>query len=243
MRNRYEPISKIWDIARAYMIAKESVIVCGYAYEIDWQNELSFDSCTERSFLRESAWVILSSGMRESVIRNKFPFISDAFCGWKSAKHIVKRNRKCRNEALHHFNSIPKIDAIIKVATHVHDKGFEFVYNSVKRDGVNYISQFPYMGPATSYHLAKNIGLSVAKPDRHLKRIASAVGYNSAQLLCLDIADLVGDKISVVDLVLWRYATLFENYLSIFPTPESEIFDKDDCGLCWLHARPRTSLF
>jgi hypothetical protein len=28
---------------------------------------------------------------------------------------------------------------------------------------------------------------------------------------------MVGDKITVVDLVLWRYATLQEDYLRLFP--------------------------
>lgn len=234
MNDYVRPSSVLWELFRAYMIAKERVIFCGYAHEIDWQDELSFDSITEQDFLREAAWVILSSGMRETVIRNKFPYISSAFYDWQSAKYIVRRNSKCRNEALTHFNNTPKINAIIKIATHISNNGFEIVHKKIECDGIEYISQFPYMGPATSYHLAKNIGLPVAKPDRHLKRIAAIVGYDSPHSMCIDIADLTGDKPSVVDLVLWRYATLCEDYLKIFPKPDNEFIDYNDCGLCWL---------
>jgi hypothetical protein len=35
--------------------------------------------------------------------------------------------------------------------------------------------------------------------------------------MCADIADAIGEKLSVVDLVMWRYATLQKNYLELFP--------------------------
>ena len=89
--------------------------------------------------------------------------------------------------------------------------GFRF-----QSEGVEFIQTLPFMGPATSYHLAKNIGLDVVKPDRHLLRMAAAVGYDSPSLLCEDIAASVGDRVSVVDVVLWRFATLNSNYTDYF---------------------------
>ena len=41
-------------------------------------------------------------------------------------------------------------------------------------------------------------------------------GYASPSAMCRRIAEVVGDKDSVVDLVLWRYATLDREYLTTF---------------------------
>jgi len=207
---------KLSELASAYMQAKRHVIDSGYAHEIDWQDAVVFDSITEQDFLREAAWVVLSCGMRESVIRSKFPSISLAFLEWESAEQIVTHKRACYKAALHYFNHHKKIEAILHIAEHVLESKFPVVQNFVRQDGIGYLMQLPYMGPATSRHFAKNIGLSMAKPDRHLMRIAIKTGYQSPQSMCSDIAALVGDKVAVVDLVLWRYATLHKNYLNLF---------------------------
>ena len=74
----------------------------------------------------------------------------------------------------------------------------------------------PFMGPATSYHLAKNLGLDVVKPDRHLLRITDVTGYQSPYEMCCDIAKVTSDKLSVIDLVIWRFATIQRQYLDHF---------------------------
>jgi hypothetical protein len=65
-------------------------------------------------------------------------------------------------------------------------------------------------------HLAKNLGLPVAKPDRHLVRIAGAAGYPNVDALCKDISEITQHPPSVVDVVLWRFATIQPSYLDSF---------------------------
>jgi hypothetical protein len=216
MSDEPNPVLELSEIVRAYRIAKDTVINSGYSYEIDWQSDVSFESLTEAFFLQEAAWVILSAGMREAIIRGKFEHISAAFFDWESAAIISIRSDECRDAALKRFNHRPKIDAIIALANYVYSHGFKSVRERLEIDGVEYISQFRYLGPATSLHLAKNIGLQVAKPDRHLIRIATAVGYSDPNHLCREIGEFVGEKVAVVDLVLWRYATLARDYLTLF---------------------------
>ena len=203
-------------LASAYITAKSFVIAAGYDSEIKWQESTDFEHIQESDFLREAAWVILSSGMRETIIRQKFPVISKAFFNWQSAEKIIRNKEKCIECTLRFFRHRRKIEAIIQVSAHVFKKGFQNVWSSIEKGGVAYIMQFPYMGPATSYHFAKNIGLPVAKPDRHLKRIAQAVGYSSPQSMCGDIAAVTSEKIPVVDLILWRFATLNSDYIGYF---------------------------
>lgn len=203
-------------VADIFLRVKADVIEEGFGAEIDWQNQIRFSQVTESDFLREAGWVILSSGMRETVVRQKFPHVSAAFFDWDTAERIVHNDEECTAKALQHFRHSGKIRAIVNVATHVFENGFQAVHHGIEMAGVDYITQFPYMGPATSLHFAKNIGLPVAKPDRHLIRIAEATGYSSAQSMCADIAEITGERIPVIDLVFWRFATLERDYLSYF---------------------------
>jgi len=216
MNSSVEATARLFKLVSAYNAAKKAVIRKGYSWEIEWQNFVTIDEITEPEILGEAAWVVLSSGMREAVIRKKFPAISEAFFKWESAQKIVVHRNRCRKAALRHFNNKRKIEAIIKIAHQVFTMGFHSFKESIKEKGIPYIMRLPFMGPATSYHFAKNIGLSVVKPDRHLLRVAKVAGYSTPHDLCLEIAEETEEDISVVDLVIWRYATLFNDYLELF---------------------------
>lgn len=203
-------------IAKAYLIAKKRLIKMGYDGEIDWQYDVSLDQLNEPKLLQESAWVILNSGMKETVVRKRFHLISKAFNDWKSAKYISSNSCDCRKKALSYFNHKPKIDAIISIAKRISDEGFLTVLSGIKSYGIEYLKQFPFLGPVTSIHLAKNIGLEVAKPDRHLKRLASKIGYDSVQKLCEEISLITEDPVPVIDIVLWRFSTLYQENVMMF---------------------------
>jgi hypothetical protein len=199
-------------LAAVYLQAKRTVIEAGFAEEADWQASVDFDRLTEPVFLREAAWVILCAGMSETVVRRRFSRVSDAFLWWTSARSIVEASPACRRRALSAFNHRGKVGAIIELAQRVAALSFDWVRSQVADLGVDYLKRLPFVGPVTSFHLAKNIGLQVAKPDRHLIRIARMFGYSSVQAFCGVIAQGVFDPVPVVDIVLWRYATLHRDY-------------------------------
>jgi hypothetical protein len=200
----------------AYIVAKDTVVAAGYGQEIDAQRNASLRRVMEKDFLQEAAWVILSAGMKETVVRSKFIGLSRAFLGWQSATAIARRRQICRVAALSCFSHEGKIDAILDVADHVAENGFPYVKQSIEERGTEYLQTFAFIGPVTCWHLAKNLGLDVVKPDRHLSRISSAAGFASPQSLCRAISDLSGERVSVIDIVLWRYATLNRQYLVLF---------------------------
>ena len=209
-------------LASAYVKAKTKVLAAGYGDEIIWQRNLRGEDVTEHGFLKECAWVILSSGMRESVVRKKFPDISEAFFNWSSAEEIVWHHERCVSSALVFFRHERKIEAIAQCARIVHAKGFGTLREELALNPIAVLQKFPYMGPATSYHAAKNIGFSVAKPDRHLCRIAELSGYQDPSDLCKALAEYIGDPIAVVDVVLWRFATLQHDYMISFLTTKAD---------------------
>lgn len=201
---------------RAFLYAKQCVIESGYSDEILWQESTNFNLIDEKTFLREAAWVILNSGMRESLIRRIFGRISACFFKWESAEKIARKKERCISKALAIFNNVGKITAIATLAEDVYRKGIERVKIEIKETGINRIMFYPFMGRATSYHFAKNIGLNFAKPDRHLLKIAAVAGYECPQEMCQELANEIGEKTSVIDLIFWRFATLDKNYLRIF---------------------------
>jgi hypothetical protein len=211
--------SRLVDI---YLTAEDAVIAHGFDWEIDWQAERRFERIQETDFLRESAWTVLSAGFRESVIRKLFGPLSEAFLDWRSAGHIHERRRECKVAALKVFGNERKISAILDIAAIVAKCGFGTIRSRIDEDGVSFLQTLPYIGPVTAFHLAKNLGLPVVKPDRHLQRMARAAGFRSPLELCQEIANRTGDPIQVIDIVLWRYATLFSNYLAVF-TPLSSL--------------------
>ncbi|OFV94720.1 MAG: hypothetical protein A3F68_08240 [Acidobacteria bacterium RIFCSPLOWO2_12_FULL_54_10] len=204
-----------------YLTAKEAVVARGFAWEIDWQAERRLDRIDESEFLRESAWTVLSAGFRETVVRRLFPPICDAFLGLKSAAVIQANRVGCRRAALRVFNNHRKIDAIVDIACVVADSGFEVIRRRIQEEDVRFLQTLPYIGSITAFHLAKNLGLPVVKPDRHLQRIAKAAGFGSPRELCELISECVGEPVQVVDIVLWRYATLFSDYVAVFTPGES----------------------
>ena len=196
----------------SYLDAKHTLLLAGYAPEIDWQASRSFDRVDESMFLREAAWVVLSAGFSEAVLRGRFKDISEAFLHWASARKISLSADRCFRDAISVFGHVRKITAIVDIAEEVALLGFATLAAELQEDPVGRLQGFPYIGPVTSLHLAKNLGFDVAKPDRHLIRIATALNFESTAELCQAVSHVVGDRLAVVDLIFWRFATLVPDY-------------------------------
>lgn len=188
--------------------AEASVINAGFAWEIDWQRSRTTRPFNESDFLREAAWVILCSGFREDAVRSRFDYLSLCFCDWESARAIVSNRDACIATASSGFGNHRKLEAIAGVADLVFSTGFNHVRRRVQADPIAELQTFPFIGPVTSWHLAKNLGLDVAKNDRHLARLAAKFKLPDAHALCRLIAESTGELASVVDIVLWRYCAI-----------------------------------
>ena len=200
-------------LALAYMAAKENVISAGFANEVDWQEHVSVEEIDEQTFLREAAWVVLCSGFREAIVREYFRDISAAFYDWESAGRIVLHRDECRRAALKIFRNVRKIDAILGVADRVSDLGADGIREKVSERGVKFLEEMPCIGPVTACHLAKNLGVPMVKPDRHLVRVSLKAGYESPEQMCRTISEMVGDPLAVIDIVIWRNSTIHGKWL------------------------------
>ena len=108
--------------------------------------------------------------------------------------------------ALASFGNKRKLDAIIEVARRINAEGFDTIKEKILKQPIVELQKFPFIGPITAWHLAKNLGLPIAKPDRHLLKLSNWLGYGeNVHELCASIAESSGELVSVVDLILWRY--------------------------------------
>lgn len=190
---------------QVYKNAKDFVLE-RFAADLRWQMSRDHTSFSESDLLREGAWVILCCGFRESVVRHQFSYISLCFCDWDSAIAIADKSNLCRETAAARFKNYRKLDAIVDLAKFIVREGFESLRYRIEQSPMEVLQEIPYIGPITTFHLAKNLGFAVAKPDRHLERLAISLGYADTRAMCKEISELSGDPVPVVDLVLWRYA-------------------------------------
>ena len=188
-----------------YRKALESLVATNFSAEIEWHRNQVFREFEEHDFLCEAAWVVLNSGFRESVVRSKFDNVSLCFLDWRSAKDIVEAKEQCVASALQEFGHVSKISSIAMIAERVDELGFENYKRIVRDDPIGELAKLPHIGPITVWHLAKNLGFNVAKPDRHLVRLAIEHGYECVHEFCQTISDSTGEYVAVIDLVLWRY--------------------------------------
>jgi len=204
------------ELAQAYLAAKRHILESAYRTELVHVHHDPI-GVSESDFLRELAWAILSGGMAEVVIRKKFPDISRCFLDWESARQIVEQTDECISGALRYFRHEGKIKAIATAANMLCVTGsFEGFKADILQNPIGTLRSFPYIGPITAYHVAKNIGIRVAKPDRHLARLARTNGFKSVAEFCGTIAGFLGEDIRLVDSVLWRFATMHRDYAARF---------------------------
>lgn len=194
------------ELVRIYLRAKRQVVDSGFDHEVAWQLETARLPLTAERFVREAAWVVLSGGMSEAVVRGLFPRLEQA-CYDFDLEQMATNRPNVRGHCLDVFGHERKIDAILEIAQTVKQLGDPGLIHAL-RDLENFLRSLPYIGPITWRHLAKNIGVPVAKADRHMVRFAAATGRENVDQLCVEISDWIGDPVSVVDVVLWRWSVL-----------------------------------
>ena len=176
------------DIA-TYAGIKKQLIERGFANEIEWAENIKPVS-KPLDFFCEYAYVIVNSGMKNQIARKIWDKIVQALREDKQVSAVFRHSGKAK---------------AIQDAWLNHKEMFD-AYQAAG-DKLQYLDQLPFIGPITKMHLAKNLGMEVCKPDRHLVRIAKSFGMTPEEL-CLKLSKESGDRIVTVDTVIWRAANL-----------------------------------
>ena len=175
-----------------YMVMRQAVWAAGFREEYEWANNIKPPETAVELFC-EYSWVVINAGMKEQIARKIWKKVKDAIInGWEMSSV---------------FGHEGKVKAIEEGWRH-QQKRFE-LFKQAEMSGtiLEFCESLPYIGKITKYHLAKNLGAQVAKPDRWLERVAKQSG-ETVQDLCERLAKESGDRITAVDNTIWRMCNL-----------------------------------
>jgi|GEM_PF-696973 len=157
----------------------------GYAETIDWSESVQAPQSAEE-FAREAIYVICNSGMAVTI---GAPIAARCIAQLQGGGSAA--------EVFGHPGKKVAIDSIWRGRAELF-AGFQAT--SAK---LEFLESMPWIGPVTRYHLAKNLGVDVAKPDRHMERLARR-DRTSTRTLCRRLARQTGYRVATVDSILWR---------------------------------------
>lgn len=155
------------------------------AEDIAWAESLCPPTDPDE-FALETVFVVCNSGMKNTVARGIYERCEAALRAGTPVSQVFR-----------HPGKAAAIETIWRDRVKLH-AGF-----LAAEDKLAFCESLPWIGGITKYHLAKNFGADVAKPDVHLQRLADIEGC-TAQELCERLAKETGYRVATVDTVLWR---------------------------------------
>lgn len=163
--------------------------------DIEWAEAIELPSSAD-DFALEAIFVICNSGMKNTVARGIFNRVRAEL----QAGNRVSPGVRIMMGLQPVFGHVGKARAIDTIWDN--RDGYFGSYMAAS-DKVEFCGSMPWIGNVTKYHLAKNFGADVAKPDVHLQRLADREGC-TAQSLCERLAAASGYRVATVDTLLWR---------------------------------------
>lgn len=157
----------------------------GYGHIIEWSEAIPRPRTAE-AFAEQAVYVICNSGMMNRVAEPIFYRCMDALNRSASATTVFG-----------HPGKAAAIDWIWA------ERDQLFAAYVGAGDAIAFLRGLPWIGDITSYHLAKNLGADVAKPDVHMERLARQ-DRTDTHKLCARLARQTGYRIATIDTVLWR---------------------------------------
>lgn len=157
----------------------------GYSGAIRWSENIR-PPVNANAFASEAIYVICNSGMSNKVAVPIF----------ERCMRALRQGRSAKTE-FGHPGKAEAIDEIWRRRRSLFRKYHE------AEDLIAFCETLPWIGGVTRYHLGKNLGADVAKPDVHLNRLAAPSG-ETAQQLCDRLAKETGYRAATIDLILWR---------------------------------------
>jgi len=162
---------------------------------------------TAATFWQEYIWCVYTAGFNAKVITKQFPKLMAAYgpppvgeygpgplvC-WQNIMKVNANRRRYRS--------------VIQCRGWLAEHGWP----DFRRRYLQYVDdmeKLPGIGPVTKYHLARNLGFDVVKPDLHLERLRKWYGFTSSLQMCEMLQEMFNERLGAVDFILWAYCAAF----------------------------------
>lgn len=203
--------------ARAYFEKAHAFAREFYSAEMDHIASVDISRVIQSYFFREYIWVVHATGFSAKAVGKFMPRLLDAYGPYhelatRSLDEAIDRVKVvCNNPQK--IKAIHSTSKIIRDGTKTH--GWE-KFRQEQLSTPELLTELPYIGPVTCYHLARNIGLlDCVKPDLHLIRLAKHWKFKDCIAMCKAMGDYhrksTGESLplGIVDLVVWYAASHF----------------------------------
>jgi hypothetical protein len=194
-------------VASAYFAIRRDIVHRGYGCEIRDLESLRLEATSRQDLFAAVAWAILSVGFSARAVAAVWPRMSVIVDYWSNPRATSLRRRELTPQLEREFANSRKVAAIFDAAECVSEWDLEQILADVAAGDTAQLETIPFIGPVSVLHVTRNLGADVAKPDRHLCRLADAVSM-SPQALCEMLASVSTDPVRVVDGVLWRASVI-----------------------------------
>jgi 3-methyladenine DNA glycosylase Tag len=206
--------------------------------------DIDIKKLTNNQILAEVCWIIYCSGFKFDVIQKYWPKISNALRSFDvvqvaslsidietTANEICSKSGfKNKRKALWCINNAQRImDLDEEFSKYGGLKGYflelsRFDTLSIVKMTPNILQELKFkgIGNVTIFHLLKNIGLDVFKPDLHVCRLLERVGLISQKATILEIYSVMSNlakandlKVKELDSLLFMYGKMTSDQIPI----------------------------
>jgi 3-methyladenine DNA glycosylase Tag len=206
---------------------------------MEYYRNITLDNMTNSEIYAEICWIVYSSGFRYDIIKKYWNLIEKEFYYFDINKvasfidDVVEySHRICKNSG---FNNVRKAQWCIKNAVRFIELDHEKInYGGLKGYLLELSKKEPYeliemapllieelklngIGKITIFHLMKNIGINIFKPDIHVRRILLNLGLISKENLSIkeiyyimkDVSEKMQIDLVELDTLLFSYGRIF----------------------------------
>ena len=190
--NREQAIDKLFSKAQRYCR--------GIEYDAKWVYQVSPDTITPQEFFEEYIWVVYACNFKVTHLGGLWKPLCEAYGNYEAL------DGSRRQAVLNVIDNERKWSAVHRTALMMQGFGWD-EFRKLCLDEIDSITLLGFIGPVTKFHLARNLGFDVAKPDRWMCRIANKTGWESVSSMCEYLSEKHGLSVKEVDIILWEYAS------------------------------------
>ena len=161
-----------------------------------------FDDVDLRRFLAQYLWVIYVAGFRNAVVMKHIDTITAAFRDLDLDLIVAMDSIDARTLPIRHQQ---KADAFLGGCKLIHAEGWLAFKERLRERGRAALLELPYMGPATSQHMALALGIEdTEKADTWIRQCAAACSATVDEMITFLAREYALTR-QQVDNYLWQY--------------------------------------
>lgn len=166
-----------------------------------WQSERP-EAKTDRDLLQEYGWVVACCGMTAKAVLPRWERLSAVLGDWDP----VRAATTPLGDVLAVLNNRRKIQAIMDFAMDLANNPgqMEQLGRRPLKEALAWMSTLPWVGGNNRHQLARNLGWDTIAKSGPVHRFAAMLQL-TAEDLCEEVANETGERLRVVDLLLWQW--------------------------------------